>query len=257
MRVPAPEATALHPHLGEARRQGRIRVDCHVHTMWSGDSTTTPAELAEAIASAGLDVVCITDHGTIAGALRLADELPCRVVTGQEQRTPQGELIGLFLTERLGSGARSAREVAEQIRAQGGIVYVPHPFDPLRHGLQRAALEELAADGLIDVIEAMNAKTSLGHLNEEAATAARRLGITAGAGSDSHVPDAIGAAFVEVDDFGTSDELLRSLGDGLIVGHHFDSARPWRTRVVPSTSQVSAFARGGPSSGSGGGRAGR
>jgi predicted metal-dependent phosphoesterase TrpH len=204
--------------------------------MWSGDSTTTPDELTEAVVAAALDVVCITDHSTIAGALRLSGELPCRVVTGQEQRTPDGELIGLFLNERLRSGARSAREVAEQIRAQGGIVYVPHPFDPLRHRLKPAVLDELAAEGLIDVIEARNAKTSLEHLSEEAGVAAERLGLCAGAGSDAHVPHAVGAAFVEMPDFATRDEFLASLRGGHIVGHHFDRARQWRERVVPSTS---------------------
>lgn len=206
--------------------------------MWSGDSTTTPGELGEAIAAAAIDVVCITDHSTIAGALRLAGELPCRVVIGQEQRSPQGELIGLFLTERIGPGARSAREVAEQIRAQGGIVYVPHPFDPMRHRLEQGALEQLAADGLIDVIEARNAKTSLEHLNEEAVAAAKRLDMAAGAGSDAHVPDAIGAAFVEMGDFVSRDEFLGALRHGEIVGHHFDGARPWQTRVVPSLSRL-------------------
>ena len=206
--------------------------------MWSGDSTTTPDELADAITAAAIDVVCITDHSTIAGALRLSGELPCRVVTGQEQRTPDGELIGLFLAERLRSGARSAREVAEQIRAQGGIVYVPHPFDPLRHRLDRAIFDELTTEGLIDVVEARNAKTSLEHLNVEAASAAKRLGLCAGAGSDAHVPDAVGAAFVEMADYTTRDEFLYSLCSGRISGHHYDSARQWRRRVVPSTSPL-------------------
>ena len=118
---------------------------------------------------------------------------------------------------------------------------MPHPFDPLRHRLQENALEELAAEGLIDVIETLNAKTSLDHLNEEAAAAARRLGLSAGAGSDAHVPEAIGAAFVEMGEFEGRDGFLRALMSGQITGHHFDGARPWRTRVVPSTSGFEAL----------------
>jgi predicted metal-dependent phosphoesterase TrpH len=205
--------------------------------MWSGDSTTTPDELAEAVAAAGLDVVCITDHSTVEGALALRDSLGCRVVVGQEQRTPSGELIGLFLSQRIPPGLRSARDTAMAIREQGGLVYVPHPFDPLRHRLEESVFEDLAEQGLIDAVEVRNGKTSLEHLNEQAARAATRLGLPGGAGSDAHVPEAIGSAYVEVDDFIDGPSFLCSLRDGQIVGHHFDGARAFRPRVVPSTAR--------------------
>ena len=77
-----------------------------MHTMWSGDATTTPDELAEAVSDSGLDVLCITDHSTTNGAIALQEsgELGCRVVVGQELRTWAGELIGLFLSERIEYG---------------------------------------------------------------------------------------------------------------------------------------------------------
>jgi hypothetical protein len=87
----------------------------------------------------------------------------------------------------------------------------------------------------VDLIEARNAKTSLEHLNEEAANAARRFGLPGGAGSDAHVPDAVGAAYVEVEDFEDAEGFLAAIRLGRVVGHHFDSARPWRQRIVPST----------------------
>jgi len=232
---PSAAAIARHPHLAEPLPAGQVRVDCHLYTMWSGDSTTTPEELAAAVAAAAIDVICITDHSTITGAVRLAGELDARVVVGQEQRTPEGEVIGLFLSERIPPGCRSVREAALHIRLQGGLVYVPHPYDPLRHRIDAQALEHLAAEGLVDVIEARNAKTSLDHLNEAAAETARRCGLAAGAGSDAHVPDAVGAAYVEVPDFEDAAGFLRALVQGRVVGHHFDSARPWRQRIVPST----------------------
>lgn len=215
-----------------------MRVDCHLHTMWSGDSTTTPDELAHAVAEAAIDVICITDHSTIAGALRLADELPCRVVVGQEQRTPEGEIIGLFLSERIPPGCRSALEAARFVREQGGLVYVPHPFDPMRHRVGGLVLQRLADEGLVDVIEARNGKTSLESLNEEAAETCHRFGIAAGAGSDAHVPEAVGAAYVEVDPFADAAGLVEALGRGRVIGHHFDSARSWRPRIVPSVRPV-------------------
>lgn len=203
--------------------------------MWSGDSTTTPSELAAAVAETGIDVICVTDHSTITGAEQLARELDCRVVVGQEQRTPEGELIGLFLTERIPPGCASARQAALHIRSEGGLVYVPHPCDPLRHHVGGEALERLVDEGLVDVIEVHNAKTSLEHRNEAAAALARHFGLAAGAGSDAHVPAAIGAAYAEVEDFEDAEGFLAVLRNGRIVGHHFDDARPWRSRIVPST----------------------
>jgi predicted metal-dependent phosphoesterase TrpH len=229
-----PEAADRHPHLAEPRRPGHLRVDCHVHTMWSGDSTTTPDELAAAVSASGIDVVCITDHSTIRGALRLAGSLDCRVVVGQEQRTPEGELIGLFLSEPIPAGLPNASVAARAVREQGGLVYVPHPFDPMRHHLVPSALERLAGEGLVDVIEARNAKTSLESLNEEARKACDKFGVAAGAGSDAHVPEAVGAAYVEVAEFEGPAGFLRALETGLVIGHHYDSARQWSPRVVPS-----------------------
>lgn len=205
--------------------------------MWSGDSTTTPDELVEAVAAAGIDVVCITDHSTITGARTLEDRLGCRVVIGQEQRTPDGELIGLFLSEPVAAGLKSAAATARAIRAQGGIVYVPHPFDPMRHCLDEATLHELVGNGLVDVVEVRNAKTSLEHRNARAREFADEHGVAAGAGSDAHVPAAVGAAYVEMPDFADAAGFLDSLGSGAIVGHFFDAPRPFRSRVVPSVSR--------------------
>lgn len=229
-----PAAVARHPHLARPCRPGWVRVDLHSHTMWSGDSTTTPEELEQAVTESGLDVLCVTDHNAIKGALELAGRLPCRVVVGEELRTHAGELIGLFLTERVPFGT-SPREAAERIRAQGGVVYVPHPFDPMRRNLAAPALEDLAGAGLVDAVEVWNAKTSLRSLQDRAAEFATRHGVLAGAGSDAHVPGALGAAFVEMPDFDGPAEFLRSLADAEVVGHHWDQPRPWSARIVPST----------------------
>jgi predicted metal-dependent phosphoesterase TrpH len=227
------EAIGRHPHLAAPQMDGRLRVDLHTHTMWSGDSTTTPDEFAAAIDSSGLDVVCITDHNAIDGAIALRDRLACRVIVGEELRTAAGEIIGLFLTERVPMGT-SHVDAAKAIRDQGGVVYIPHPFDPMRRNLAESALRELAEADLIDAVEVLNAKTSLSSLNRRAAEFAAEFGIVAGAGSDGHVPDALGAAYVEMDDFATPMEFLASLATGTVVGHHWDEPRPWTPRIVPS-----------------------
>jgi predicted metal-dependent phosphoesterase TrpH len=233
--VPHPSAIERHPHLADEQRQGSVRVDLHSHTMWSGDSTTTPDELVEAVEASGLDVLCITDHNSLAGALELRDVVPCRVVVGEELRTPKGEIIGLFLTERIPAGTGHV-VAARAVRDQGGLVYVPHPFDPMRRNLADGALRELAELGLIDAVEVLNSKTSLASLNQKAAEFAEEFGLAAGAGSDAHVPDALGAAYVEMDDFTDAPSFLRSLRQGRVVGHHWDRPRPWAPRIVPSTS---------------------
>jgi predicted metal-dependent phosphoesterase TrpH len=204
--------------------------------MWSGDATTTPAELAEAVAESKLDVLCVTDHSTVNGALAMAasGELGCRVVVGQEQRTGQGEIIGLFLSERIPAGL-NAKDVCGRIREQGGLVYIPHPFDPLRHCLREDVLRSLIADGLVDALEVINGKTSLPSKNRAAAQLAADHGLPGGAGSDAHEPSAVGAAYVEMPDFTDAPSFLTALRQGRAIGHHYDAPRRWRPRIVPAT----------------------
>jgi predicted metal-dependent phosphoesterase TrpH len=213
-----------------------IRVDMHVHTMWSGDSTTTPDELAAGVAASGVDVVCITDHNAIGGAVELAASgaLGCRVIVGEEVRTTAGEVIGLFLTDRIPFGLKPD-EAAERIRSQGGLVYIPHPFDPMRHCLEEGALRRVAGAGLVDAIEVINGKTSLESLNARAAEVAAQLGVAAGGGSDAHVGEAVGAAYALIDDFTDAASFLAALRSGRVEGGHFDPPRRWTPRIVPST----------------------
>ncbi|MDZ7732684.1 MAG: PHP-associated domain-containing protein [Acidimicrobiia bacterium] len=235
MGTPNAAAVERHPHLADPLPVGWVRADLHSHTMWSGDSTTTPDELAEVVAEVGIDVLAVTDHNAVRGARELVDTLPCRVIVGEELRTHAGEIIGLFLDERVPVGLGPA-EAVERIRDQGGVVYVPHPFDPMRANLREDALAELAAAGLVDAIEGRNAKTSLESLNDRARAFADEHGLAVGAGSDAHVPRAVGAAYVEMPDFDGPGDFLAALRAGRISGHHFDEPRPWQPRVVPSTS---------------------
>jgi predicted metal-dependent phosphoesterase TrpH len=235
--MPAPQADAIarHPHLAAPVPAGWVRVDLHSHTMWSGDSTTTPDEVEEAVVASGLDVLCITDHHAIRGAVELAERLPCRVIVGEELRTHAGEIIGLFLSERIPMGIPPA-EAATIIREQGGVVYVPHPFDPMRRNMSEPALYDLARAGLLDAVEVINAKTSLSSLNQRAAQFADEFDLAAGAGSDAHVPNALGAAYVEMPDFDGPHDFLAKLRLARPVGHHWDEHRPWSPRILPSVS---------------------
>ena len=237
MAVATAAAIARHPHLAEPCPDGFVRVDMHSHTMFSGDSTTTLDEIIESVVEAGIDVLCVTDHNAIDGALRLQRALEgdgiCRVIVGEEVRTHTGEIIGLFLNEKIPFGA-NAIDTATQIRAQGALVYVPHPFDPLRRNLTEASLIEITGLGLVDAIEAHNSKTSLQSLNVRAAEFGNEHHLALGAGSDAHVPLALGSGYMEMPDFDGPADFLQKLRHGRIVGHHWDEARPWSARIVPS-----------------------
>ena len=206
----------------------------HMHTCYSGDAVTTLDELAERVESTGIDVLCVTDHHSIRGAEEaLAGDIGCRVVVGEEVRTASGELIGLFLSERVPHGL-PAHETVARIRGQGALVYVPHPFDPVRHALREPVLRELCNEGGVDALEVFNAKVSLEHLNSRAAELAAETGLPGGAGSDAHDPAALGAAYVEMPDFDGPADFLAKLAEGRVVGHRFDRPRTWTPRIIPS-----------------------
>lgn len=214
----------------------------HSHTMFSGDSTTTLDEIVESVTECGIDVLCVTDHNALEGAVRLKKLLEdagiCRVVAGEEVKTHTGEVIGLFLTERIPFGETAVR-TCEAIRAQGGLVYVPHPFDPMRRNITEDSLRIISDAGLVDAVEVHNSKTSLQSLNAKAKQFAVHRGLAMGSGSDAHVPHALGSAYVEMPDFDGPADFLAKLAEGHVVGHHWDKARPWSPRIVPSVSRDS------------------
>jgi predicted metal-dependent phosphoesterase TrpH len=197
-----------------------IRVDCHLHTAASGDAVTTLEQLADRAARAGIDVVCVTDHNEISGALKAAAAGlgGVRVIVGEEVRTQAGEIIGLFLTERI-PYVLPLREAVARIRQQGGLVYLPHPYDPARYSLGAHA-DELCAEGLADVVEVFNAKIADQALNDQAVALAARGGLPGGAGSDAHDPAGIGAAYLEMPDFDGPASFLAALRTARIAGEY-------------------------------------
>jgi hypothetical protein len=202
---------------------GWVRVDCHLHTVASGDSVLTVEELADRARQAGLDAVCVTDHNVTAAAVAAAErDLGVRVIVGEEIRTPDGDVIGLFLTERVPYVLPLA-EVVGLIRGQGGLVYAPHPFDPVRSSVGRV-LRGLCAAGAVDVIEVFNAKVADQSLNDQAARLAREFGLPGGAGSDAHDAPGVGAAYLEMPDFDGPVSFLAALADARVTGEYRDHA---------------------------------
>jgi predicted metal-dependent phosphoesterase TrpH len=195
----------------------RVRVDCHLHTVASGDAVLTLEELAERARQTSLDVVCVTDHNVTEAAVAAAGrDLGVRIIVGEEIRTPDGDVIGLFLTERIPYVLPLA-EVTARIRAQGGLVYAPHPFDLVRSSTG-AVLPGLCEQRAVDIIEVFNAKIEDQALNDRAAALARSYGLPAGAGSDAHDAPGVGAAYLEMSDFDGPSSFLAALADATVTG---------------------------------------
>jgi glycosyltransferase involved in cell wall biosynthesis len=195
-----------------------IDVDLHMHTDHSHDCAT-PVEVLLATARAqGLGAIAVTDHNEVSGALEAAAKAAdygVKVIVGEEVKTGhQGEVIGLFLNEKIPRGLTLAETVAE-IRRQGGIVYVPHPFDRMHAVPDYEHLLDVVED--VDAIEVYNPRVAIGSFNEEAARFAAKYRILAGAGSDAHVTQGLGSVRVRMPDFDGPDEFLEALRAAEII----------------------------------------
>jgi predicted metal-dependent phosphoesterase TrpH len=219
-----------------ASRPGWVRADCHLHTIASGDAWTTLDQLAERVVEVGLDVVFITDHNVTSAAVTAMERgIGARVIVGEEVRTPSGDIIGLFLTERIPYVLPLA-EVTGRIRAQGGLVYAPHPFDPERAGIRPQVLESLVEAQMLDIVEVFNAKLANYAYNLAAVEFAEHFDLPPGVGSDAHDPHGVGAAYIEVPDFDGPTEMLAALRRGRVVGEYRPHAPRYPTRqsVAPA-----------------------
>jgi predicted metal-dependent phosphoesterase TrpH len=138
------------------------------------------------------------------------------VIVGEEVKTKdQGEVIGLFIEEKIPRGM-SLEETIAEIRRQGGIVYVPHPFDRLHSVPDYEHLLNVVAD--VDAIEVFNPRIAIAAWNEEAVRFAGKYRIPGGAGSDAHVAQGLGAVRIRMRDFDGPQEFLQSLREADIIG---------------------------------------
>jgi predicted metal-dependent phosphoesterase TrpH len=224
----AAELDALYTSLTKRRRPRRttepladrpwIIADLHMHTSWSFDCAVDPAELVDHAEAEGLGAIAITDHNVFGGALETADaarERDLVVIMGEEVKSAdQGEVIGLFLEREIPRGLSFADTVAA-IREQGGLVYVPHPFDRMHTIPNPATLHRHLAD--IDVFEVYNARLLFDAQNDEALRFARKYDLTMGAGSDAHVLQGVGTGAVRMRAFRDPEEFLISLRSAEIL----------------------------------------
>lgn len=193
-----------------------LRADLHAHTHFSRDGLTTPERFVRACIEHGLTCVAVSDHNNLVGALEVAKLAPFRVILSEEIKSTEGEIIGWFLHEGIPKGL-TPEDTVRAIRAQGGLVCVPHPFDRLRRSpLKTAALLRILPE--VDAVEAFNARTTLRADNARSAAFVREHGKVASAGSDAHWHPEIGGAYIEMPDFEGPGDFLEALRAGRIHG---------------------------------------
>ncbi len=193
-----------------------LRADLHIHTEYSMDCDTPLERIVARCQKLGINCIAVADHGTVEGALRMQELAPFPVVVAEEILTPQGEIMGVFLKETIPSGITIPQAIS-RIRAQGGLVCLPHPFDTLRRlRLSEEELDSLAAE--VDIVEVFNARSHAPVCNERAAAFAERHGLARSAGSDAHWPFEIGHGYVEMPEFQDREGFLHSLARGRIYG---------------------------------------
>src|SRR5919197_1046906 len=204
----------------EVRRRLRSRefvhVDLHMHTDHSPDCATSVDTLLGSAKRAGLGAIAITDHNEVSGALEARERADgVKVIVAEEVKTAdQGEVIGLFIEEKIPLGMTLQETIAE-IQRQGGLVYVPHPFDRMHAVPDYEHLLDVVGD--LDAIEVFNPRVAISSFNEEAARFAAKYRIVAGAGSDSHVPQGLGSVKIRMRDFDGAEEFLESLREADII----------------------------------------
>ena len=214
-----------------------LKCDLHLHSNRSPDCNMRPDSIIRTCVRRGITCIALTDHNTFAGARELKEKAPFLVIPGEEIKTTRGEIIGLFISEEIPRG-KSPGDTAQEIHAQGGVVYIPHPFDRVRKSaLQHEALLEIV--DLVDVVEVRNSRTTFPADQVAADQFAAAHGKLRGAGSDAHVWWELGHSYVEMPEFEGATGFLRALALGTVhgkltspVAHVASTITKWRKKYL-------------------------
>ncbi|MDD5287557.1 MAG: PHP domain-containing protein [Dehalococcoidales bacterium] len=193
-----------------------LKADFHIHTKYSMDCHTEPENIVKRCQKLGINCIAVSDHDAVEGALKVKELAPFKVIVAEEVLTFNGEVMGMFLKERIASGITLEKAIAS-IKEQGGLVSIPHPFDPIRGlRLNAEAFEKLAPQ--IDLIEVFNARCAFGQPNVKAREYAKKHHLPGSAGSDAHTTGEIGNVYVTLPDFNSPQEFLAALREAGIQG---------------------------------------
>jgi glycosyltransferase involved in cell wall biosynthesis len=255
------ELDALYARVAARRHDGRangalrrrlqsrplIDVDLHMHTDHSGDCATPVEALLGEAKARGLGAIAITDHNEISGALEAREKAEgIKIIVAEEVKTgDQGEVIGLFIEDKIPRGMTLQETIAE-IKRQRGLVYVPHPFDRLHAVPDYPHLLDVLDD--VDAIEVFNPRVAISSFNEEAVRFAEKYRIVCGAGSDAHVTAGLGSVRIRMRDFDGPEEFLESLRDADIIRKpaslvYVQALKFLQTKATPTSARRAAKER--------------
>jgi predicted metal-dependent phosphoesterase TrpH len=193
-----------------------LKADFHIHSQFSGDCSTTLEQIIQTCQKKSINCIALTDHNEVEGALRLQKIAPFYVIVGEEILTTSGEIMGLFLTQKIPRDL-AIDEVIKRVKDQGGLLCAQHPFDKFRSDALQADVMEKIKDRL-DMVEIFNARTPLKRTSEMAGQFAREHNFPATAGSDAHAAYEIGNGYVELPEFKGRDDFLAALAQGKVFG---------------------------------------
>lgn len=190
------------------------KIDLHTHSVASKDGGISQEQYEKILAEGTLNVVAITDHNRIDFALQLNRRFGDKVIVGEEIMSSNGEIIGLYLKQHVPAGL-SPKDTMEKIKDQGGFVYIPHPFETIRHGMHPGDMEELL--DFIDIVEVCNGRAFFQNLSEQTVVWAKLNRKIGAASSDAHGVKGVGRTYTSIKNFPTKENFLEELAHGVTI----------------------------------------
>ena len=207
------------------------RVDLHTHSIISQDGSTTAAQYEKILQSGELDCIAITDHNETSFARIMQKKLGDRIIVGEEIGTQEGEIIGLYLKETIPGGIGLDEAIAS-IKHQGGLVYLPHPYEHFRKGLQKSSLARIAAE--VDIVEVFNGRGRFRGKPFLATKFASANNIPQAASSDAHGWKGLGHTSSRLTDFPTHKNLKNLLRTAILDKTY----APFYTFLYPTINRI-------------------
>lgn len=191
-----------------------IRIDLHTHSYGSPDGGISLKGYQKALRVGLLNYIAVTDHNSIDSAKEIKKVLGDRIIIGEEIMTKEGEIIGLYLKKRIEPGL-SASLTVHEIKEQGGLVYIPHPFETIRKGIQENTLREILP--MVNMIEVRNGRALINFKGSDARAWSKLAGIAAVSSSDAHSFNGLGRTYTKVPHKITKKTLVGMLGSAELV----------------------------------------
>jgi predicted metal-dependent phosphoesterase TrpH len=199
----------------------KIRVELHSHTNYSRCSNIQLMDMIVTCKQKSIDCIAITDHNTIDGALKLREIAPdwLQIIIGEEISTKDGEIIGLFLSNKIDGKNKSMIDVINEIKDQNAISYLPHSFDKIRRGVVDKNITDKIID-IVDLFEIFNSRCIIKKFNDDALNYAKLHQTINAVGSDAHTLNEVGNAINIIENFVGKDDFLSKMKEAVFETHY-------------------------------------